>query len=65
MFACTELDINNDCVEWVELVYGLPPLTQSEVYTLSASVITVWGVAFVLGVLVRMLLNSTASRHGA
>jgi len=65
MFACTEIGRNYQCVEWVELVYGLPPLTQSDVYALSASVITVWGVAFALGVLVRMLLNSTASRHGA
>lgn len=64
MYACNEVS-GGQCVEWVELVYGLPPLTQQEVLTLGASFTALYATAFCLGVLVRMLLNSTASRHGA
>lgn len=62
MYACTELDASNQCVQWVQIIYGLPPLTQEQVYQLGGSFVLLYATAFGLGLIVRMILNSGANR---
>jgi hypothetical protein len=62
MYACSIVSSSGQCEEWINVIVGLPPLTQSQVYELGGAFLLLYTTAFCLGLLARMLLRSGANR---
>lgn len=57
MFVCAVLDQAGQCQQWAVLQSVLPSLSVQEAATLGGAIIGVWGIAFGVVAIVRLILN--------
>lgn len=55
MYACTAIDVANNCTAWVLQQYLLPPLSAEEGLQYAGAIIGLWVTAFGIGEVVSLL----------